>query len=65
MSAEECERSCGVASEGERQELKLWVRPDLYRAFQRGLLIMEAETGHSRLELMEEMVRDFLTKHGC
>ncbi|MGD9948008.1 MAG: hypothetical protein AB7U29_05955 [Desulfobulbus sp.] len=46
-------------------ELKLKVPEDLYRAFQRCLWIRINETGQSQLELMEEVVRNFLMKHGC
>jgi len=46
-------------------ELKLLIPDDLYRAFQRCLWIRIHETGQSQLELMEEVVKDFLIKHGC
>ena len=46
-------------------ELKLVVPEDLYRAFQRCLWLQIHETGTTQLELMEEVVRDFLNKHGC
>ena len=46
-------------------ELKLMVPDDLYRAFQRCLWIEIHETGKSQLALMEEVVTDFLMKHGC
>lgn len=46
-------------------ELKLMVPDDLYRAFQRCLWIQIHETGATQLELMEEIVRDFLKKNGC
>ena len=38
---------------------------DLFRAFQRCTWIIVHETDRSRLEIMNEMVRDFLIKHGC
>lgn len=41
------------------------VPDDLYRAYQRCTWLMINETGQSQLEIMEEMIRDFLTKHGC
>ncbi|MGI6656392.1 MAG: hypothetical protein ACOX5Z_06145 [Desulfobulbus sp.] len=45
--------------------LKLLVPPDLYRAFQRCVWIQIHETDRTQLDLMEEMVRDFLVKHTC
>lgn len=41
------------------------VSPDLYRAFQRCTWVIVNETGKGQLEIMDEMVRDFLVKHGC
>lgn len=49
----------------ELAEVKLMVPADLYRAFQRCVWIQIHETGVTQLELMEEVVRDFLKKHGC
>ncbi len=46
-------------------ELKLLVPEDLYRAFQRCLWMRINETGQGQLELMEEVIRNFLIKHGC
>ena len=46
-------------------ELKLMVPEDVYRAFQRCLWIRINESGKSQLELMEEVVLNFLIKHGC
>lgn len=46
-------------------ELKLVVPEDLYRAFQRCLWIRINESGESQLEIMKEVVRNFLMKHGC
>ena len=46
-------------------ELKLLIPEDLYRAFQRCIWIRINESGHNQLELMEEVVRNFLIKHGC
>lgn len=45
--------------------LKLMVPEDLYRAFQRCLWMRMNESGKSQLEIMEEVVRNFLIKHGC
>jgi hypothetical protein len=46
-------------------ELKLQIPEDLYRAFQRCLWIRVNETGQTPLQLMEEVIRNFLKKHGC
>jgi len=46
-------------------ELKLQIPEDLYRAFQRCLWIRINETGQTPLQLMEEVLHDFLKKHGC
>jgi len=46
-------------------EIKLFVPPDLQRAFQRSLLLLAHEEGRDRLDLMREMVEDFLRRHGC
>jgi hypothetical protein len=51
--------------EPERQPLNLQVSPDLCRAFQRCTWIIINETGRDQLSIMDEMVRDFLVKHGC
>lgn len=41
------------------------VSEDLYRAYQRCTWLMISESGKNQLEIMDEMVRDFLTKNGC
>lgn len=46
-------------------ELKLQVPEDLYRAFQRCLWIRVQETGQTPLQVMAEVIRTFLMKHGC
>lgn len=46
-------------------ELKLQIPADLYRAFQRCLWIRIQETGQTPLQAIEEVVLDFLKKHGC
>ncbi|MCL2340955.1 MAG: hypothetical protein FWC49_04525 [Proteobacteria bacterium] len=46
-------------------ELKLRVPADLHRAFQRCLWIRVHETGATPLQVMDEVIRDFLKKHGC
>ncbi len=52
-------------SVGVLTELKLKIHPDLYRAFQRCAWIIIHETGRSQVDVMNEMVEDFLRKHGC
>ncbi len=47
------------------ETITIQVSDDLCRAFQRCCWIVTNETGRSRLQIMEEMVRDFLIKHGC
>ena len=46
-------------------ELKLKIDPDLYRAFQRCAWIIIHETGCTQVDVMNEMVEDFLRKYGC
>ncbi len=46
-------------------EIKLLVPKELQRAFQRCIWLRINESGHSQLEIMEELVRDFLAKYGC
>lgn len=45
--------------------LQLRVGTDLYRAFQRCMWIIIHETGRTQMEIMDEVVRDFLLKHRC
>ena len=47
------------------EELKLKIHPDLYRAFQRCTWILVNESGRNQIDVMNEMVEDFLRKHGC
>ena len=49
----------------ELKEVKLFVKDDLYRAFQRCVWVLINETGRDQRDIMEEAVRDFLVKHGC
>ncbi len=44
--------------------LKIHVNADQYRAFQRCMWILINETGKTQLDIMNEMVNDFLIKHG-
>ena len=46
-------------------ELKIKISPALYRAYQRCSWIITHETGREQLDIMEEMVYDFLLKHEC
>jgi len=46
-------------------ELKIRVPCDLFVAYQRCSWSIVHETGRPPLAVMEEMVRDFLVKHGC
>ncbi len=46
-------------------DLKIQIPQDLYIAYQRCSWIIVHETGRTPLEVMEEMVRDFLIKKGC
>ena len=50
---------------GNTERLTLQVDPDLFRAFQRCVWIIVHETGRSQVEIMNEMVHDFLLKHNC
>ena len=43
----------------------LHLPPDLHRAFRRCIWSITHETGRGQIEIMEEMVHDFLIKHGC
>lgn len=46
-------------------DLKIQIPQDLYIAYQRCSWIIVHETSRTPLEVMEEMVRYFLVKHGC
>lgn len=46
-------------------ELKIQIPADLHVAYQRCSWAIVHETGRQPLAVMEEMVRDFLVKHGC
>lgn len=46
-------------------EVRLLVPENLAAAWQRCSWILVQEKGQTRLDSMEEMVRDFLLKHGC
>ena len=55
------------ARSGQRglSEIKLTVPSELAKAWQRCTWLLVQEKGQDRLESMEEMVHDFLVKHGC
>lgn len=61
MSAE----PLGPGGDDALAELKLKISPELFRAFQRCSWIIIHETGRTQLEVMAELVEDFLVKHGC
>jgi len=63
MNVSDCKGAAGPAAP--LVELKLLLSEDLYRAFQRCLWMQINETGQTQLQLMEEVIRDFLIKHGC
>ncbi len=69
MSARDQDDSCKPAGKdvasGEIVELKIQIPADLYRAYQRCSWIITNETGREQLEIMEEMVVDFLVKNEC
>jgi len=46
-------------------DLKIQIPQDLYAAYQRCSWMIVHETGRKPLDVMQEMVRDFLMKHGC
>ena len=64
MKDSELEKDFGGATE-KSVEISLLVPEHLATAFQRCSWILVREKGQSRLETMEEMVRDFLIKYGC
>lgn len=47
------------------ETLTLRVDADLYRAFQRCTWMLINEGDRNQIGVMNEMVRDFLIKHGC
>ena len=49
----------------ELELLKIKIRPDLYRAFRRCSWLIIHETGRNQLDIMNELVEDFLKKYGC
>jgi len=60
----ESKDGCGDATD-KLAEISLQVPEHLAVAFQRCSWVLVQEKGQSQLETMEEMVRDFLIRHGC
>ena len=52
-------------SKQELAEIKIFVPADYYRAFQRCVWIQVHESGRTQLEVMRELVDDFLAKYEC
>ncbi len=52
-------------AQDELVELKIKISADLYRAYQRCSWIIIHETGRDQIDIMEEMVYDFLVKNEC
>ena len=59
------EKYKGISEDNDLTPLTIKVPDDLYRAYQRCTWILINEAECDQLEIMEEMVRDFLVKHGC
>jgi hypothetical protein len=59
------DKSTSAEETGELESITIKVSPALYRAYQRCTWVIVNETGKEQLEIMDEMVRDFLVKHGC
>ena len=59
------ERNKGDGEAESLTPLTIKVPDDLYRAYQRCTWILINEGDRDQLEIMDEMVRDFLVKHGC
>lgn len=55
----------GNKKQEERAVIKLMVNKDIYRAFQRCVWIQIHESGRTQLDIMDEVVHDFLCKYGC
>lgn len=47
------------------KEIKLFVPDHLYSAFHRCVWILVNQTERSQIEIMEEVIHDFLIKHEC
>ena len=53
------------SAESGKVELRILVRPDLYRAFMRCVWILVNEEGLTPLEAQEALVEEILRKRGC
>lgn len=47
------------------EQVILHLPPELARAWQRCTWLIVHETGRGRPEIMAEMIREFMIKHGC
>lgn len=54
-----------TGDDSDLSEIKLFVPADCYRAFQRCVWIQVHESGRTPLEVMREVVDDFLAKYEC
>jgi hypothetical protein len=60
-----CKMSKEKIPSSELSEIKLLVSDNLYRAFQRCVWVLVNETGRDQLDIMHEVVHDFLVKYKC
>ncbi len=65
MSKDEPPEQTSPDEQAATKVIHLHVREDLYRAFQRCIWIIINETGRNQIDVMNEMVHDFLVKHQC
>lgn len=65
LNQEQGKREKKSTAEKDLVQLTIRIPEDLYRAYQRGCWIVSQESGRSRDELAQEMITDFLVKHGC
>ena len=64
-SPDSLENNDDMSDLSDLSELKVLVSEDLARAWQRCTWIITHETGRTKTDIMAEMIRDFLVKHGC
>ena len=55
----------GADKDLETVPVTLHLQPDLHRAFRRCVWSIIHDTGRDQVEIMNEMVHDFLVKNGC
>jgi hypothetical protein len=53
------------SDEKEYEELTIYVRPDLYRAFRRCVWMTIYETGMSQIDIHNEMIEELLKNRQC